>query len=87
MPKPAPRHAVAASSSPNAAAWLCTVSQLMISSTMAARSATRPASKTVRSPRRLARPGPTRPALSRAEVTAVITCGTNISPYWLLDRS
>src|ERR1700734_815789 len=41
----------------------------------------------VRSPRRRARPGPTRPAPSRAAVTAVITCGTNISPYWLLDRA
>ncbi len=35
---------------------------------------------------RLVRPGQSRPAPSSEATIAVLTWGTNISPYWLLDR-
>ena len=86
-PKPAPRQAVAISSSAKAAACWCTTSQLAISSTIEARSASRPAMYMVFSLARRVRPGQSRPAPSSEATIAVLICGMNSTPYWLLDRS
>ena len=86
-PNPAPRQAVAPSSSANAAACWCTTSQLAISRTIEARSAAKPASSSVFSLARRARPGQSSPAPSSEATIAVVICGTNMTPYWLLDRS
>ena len=86
-PNPAPRHAVAASSSPNAAACWWTTSQLTISRAIEARSAAKPVSSRAFSLARRARLGHSRPAPSSEATIAVLTCGTNMIPYWLCDRS
>jgi hypothetical protein len=54
---------------------------LMISSTIEARSAARPARNTRLIPNRAASRPP-----SSEPVTAVTTCGKNMAPYWVLDR-
>ncbi len=62
-------------------------SQLAISSTIEARSASRPATHMVFSLARRVTPGQSRPAPSSEATIAVLICGRNSSPYWLLDRS
>ncbi len=79
-PKPRPSAAVAQHSSAKAAESPIS-SALPASSDMASRSAPRPSDSRPRIPNRRASQGP-----SAAANMAEATCGTNIAPYWALDK-
>jgi hypothetical protein len=71
---------VASSSSGYATGWLPITKRLAISRNMAARLAHRPARYTGFPPTRWLRL-----PCSNEDPTAVIACGRNMAPYWLLD--
>ena len=81
-PKPAPRLAVARSSSPYARPWSSVRNELTRSSTIARRLAQRPARYTRLVPKRPASPAP-----RSAAVIAVITWGRKRTPYCVFERS